>query len=76
MPNTSLTDGFLTEVESVYCAVRTDSLYNTDKRFEVSLSAGIVEYIVRFNRNINSKWQYLICAASDIPVTVRDDARK
>ena len=31
-PYTALTDWFfITEVESVYCAVRTESLYNTDK---------------------------------------------
>jgi len=31
-PFTTLTDRFcITEVESVYCAVRTESLYKTDK---------------------------------------------
>jgi hypothetical protein len=32
LPCTTLTDGFcITEVESVYCAVRTESLYKADK---------------------------------------------
>ena len=32
LPFTALTDGFcITEVESVYCAVRTEFLYKTDK---------------------------------------------
>jgi len=31
LPSTALTDWFcITEVESVYCAVRTESLYKTD----------------------------------------------
>jgi len=43
---------FITEVEGVYGAVRTESLYNTDKRFEFSLSpcgySGDFKYLILY----------------------------
>jgi len=47
---------FRTEVECVYCVVRTESLYNTDKRFELSLSpcgySGDFQYLMVYFINI------------------------
>jgi hypothetical protein len=54
LPCTALTDGFCTtEVESVYCVVRTESLYKADKfRLQKVKHTVTTRYVERMERNL------------------------